>query len=184
MKYFTKHIYLCLLVGLALFGISACKNHDEKVKGNELPELNGLMRPYLTLTGSRVHAGPGDRFRVIANVPQNAKINLVAQEGDWGLIVSKKGNAPGFINMAAVEPATEGETEASTPTTQGRYEVVTNTQVRSGAGMHHSVVAEIKQGTKINVVEKENGWLKVESKHGNRPGYVDASLARPVEGQQ
>jgi hypothetical protein len=30
-------------------------------------------------------------------------------------------------------------------------------------------------------VDEDNGWLKVESKHGNPPGYVDANAARPVE---
>src|SRR5262249_32205360 len=41
-------------------------------------------------------------------------------------------------------------------------------------------VAEIKKGTKINVVDEEKGWLKVESRRGNKPGYVEASIAKPV----
>jgi uncharacterized protein YgiM (DUF1202 family) len=45
------------------------------------------------------------------------------------------------------------------------------------------VVAKIGKGTKINVVGEDNGWLKVESKQGNKPGYVDASLAKPIAGR-
>jgi uncharacterized protein YgiM (DUF1202 family) len=45
------------------------------------------------------------------------------------------------------------------------------------------VVAEIKKGTKINVVDEEKGWLKVESRRGNKPGYVEASIAKPVASQ-
>jgi len=54
--------------------------------------------------------------------------------------------------------------------------------VRSGPGLHYPVVADLTKGTKITVVDNENGWLKVESKRGNKPGYVDASFARPTEG--
>jgi uncharacterized protein YgiM (DUF1202 family) len=42
------------------------------------------------------------------------------------------------------------------------------------------VVAEIKKGTKINVVDEDKGWLKVESRRGNKPGYVEASIVKPV----
>jgi hypothetical protein len=41
-------------------------------------------------------------------------------------------------------------------------------------------VAEIKKGTKMYVVSEENGWLRVESKRGKPPGYVEAALARPL----
>jgi hypothetical protein len=44
-------------------------------------------------------------------------------------------------------------------------------------------VASISKGTKLNVVEEDKGWLKVESKRGNKPGYVEASLARPAAGE-
>mgnify|MGYP003694548277 CR=1 FL=1 len=42
-----------------------------------------------------------------------------------------------------------------------------DTQVRSGPGLHYPVLANIGKGTKLNVVEEDKGWLKVESKRGN-----------------
>ena len=63
----------------------------------------------------------------------------------------------------------------------GKYEVLEDTQVRSGPGSDYPVVANIKKGIKINVVDEKSGWLKVESKLGNPPGFVEASLAKPVE---
>jgi uncharacterized protein YgiM (DUF1202 family) len=44
-------------------------------------------------------------------------------------------------------------------------------------------VASITKGTKLNVVDQDNGWLKVESKRGNKPGYVEASLTKPAAGE-
>ena len=82
--------------------------------------------------------------------------------------------------MASVK-ASEGEVkEGLNPQAEGKYETVADTQVRSGPGLHYPVVANIPKGTKLNVVEEEKGWLKVESKRGNKPGYVDASLAKPA----
>ena len=52
--------------------------------------------------------------------------------------------------------------------------------MRSGPGLHYPVVANIPKGTKLNVVEEDKGWLKVESKRGNKPGYVEANLAKPA----
>jgi uncharacterized protein YgiM (DUF1202 family) len=58
---------------------------------------------------------------------------------------------------------------------------LTDTQVRSGPGLHYPVVADVSKGTKLNVVEENKGWFKVESKRGNKPGYVEANLTKPAK---
>ena len=178
----------CVLMLIALLNVSACKEKESASKSEELPDLNAQIRPYVTVESTKVRAGPGTQFRPVADIPRNAKVQVVGRDGDWVLIVSKKGNAPGYIEMASVQASTGEETESSAPVAdskvEGKYETVVDTQVRSGPGMHHSVLAQVKKGTKLNVVNQENGWLKVESKSGKPPGYVDASLARSVGNQQ
>ena len=161
-----------------LLAPSGCRKGSE-VDPNSLPDLNAQVRPYVTTQTTAVKTGPGSEFRTITEIKPNSRVNVVGRDGNWLLIVSKKGNAPGFIDMAAVKPGTGDEPEASPAAVQGRYEVLANTQVRSGPGLHYPVVAQIPKGTAINVVNEENGWLRVESKRGNQPGYVEAGLARP-----
>jgi len=161
--------------------LSACKGKESASKSQELPDLNAQIRSYVTVENTKVRTGPGTQFRTITEIRQNSTVQVVGRDGEWVLIVSKKGNGPGYIETASVKPGT-GEEESSTP--PGKYETVVDTQVRSGPGLQHSVVARIKKGTKLNVVNEENGWLKVESKSGKPPGYVDASLARPAGNQQ
>ena len=96
------------------------------------------------------------------------------------LIVSKKGNAPGFVELAAVKASDSSVKETLNPRAEGKYEAIAEINVRSGPGLHYPVVAKISKGTKLNVVEEENGWLRVESKRGNEPGYVEASFTKPV----
>lgn len=172
-------IFVALLA--SVLTLSACK--EKKTEPEGLPDLNAQLRPYVTTASTQVKAGPGSQFRTIAQIPQNAKVQVVGRDGDWALIVSKKGNAPGFIELASVRPSSGDEAESPAPKAEGQYEALTDTQVRSGPGLHYPVVANVRKGIKLNVVAEENGWLKVESKQGNKPGYVDASLTRPIAGR-
>jgi uncharacterized protein YgiM (DUF1202 family) len=168
----------------ALMIMSACNEKKERASAEDLPDLNRQMRPYRLIEDTKVRTGPGEQFRVIGDIKQNSRVQVVGRDGQWLLIVSRKGNAPGYIFMDSATPAGDerGETEPSARPVRGMYEALGNTRVRSGPGLHHPVVAEVKKGTKIYVVGEDNGWLRVESKRGNPPGYVEAALARPLPG--
>jgi uncharacterized protein YgiM (DUF1202 family) len=163
----------------AILALGGCKKSPDTADPRRIPDLNQQSSPFVTVENTRVRTGPGPEFRVIAEIKPKSRVNVVGKDGDWLLIVSKKGNAPGFIEITSVKPSSGDEQEPSTPPIEGKYEVLTNTQVRSGPGLHYPVVADIPRGTAINVVNEEKGWLRVESKRGKQPGYVEASLARP-----
>jgi uncharacterized protein YgiM (DUF1202 family) len=167
---------------ILLLSVAACRRSQEKTSANDLPDLNTQTRTYVTTESTKVRAGPGSQFRAIGEIPPNAKVQVLGRDGEWVLIVSKKGNAPGYIDLGAVKPST-GEEKESARVTEGKYEVLADTQVRSGPGLHYPVVANIPKGIKINVTNEEKGWLRVESKQGNPPGYVEASVAKPAANQ-
>ena len=166
---------IILSLGLNALG---CKDKEKVAGPKDLPYLNQHTFPYVTIENTKVRTGPGREFRTIADIPANARVNVVGRDGDWVLIVSKKGNAPGFVELAAVKAADGSVKEPLNPPAQGQYEAVAEMSIRSGPGPHYPVVAKISKGTKLNVVEEENGWLKVESKRGNKPGYVEASFTK------
>jgi uncharacterized protein YgiM (DUF1202 family) len=180
MKTVTAQLSIGLFIVTVLLTGSACK--AKRTDPKELPDLSRQARPFVTTENTKVRAGPGSQFRVIAEIPRDAKVQAVGKDGEWLLIVSKKGNPPGYVEIAAVKAGTEGKEQDYVIPTEGPHQVLADTQVRSGPGVHHKVVASVKKGTKINVVGEENGWLKVESKRGNPPGYVDKSVAQPQEG--
>jgi uncharacterized protein YgiM (DUF1202 family) len=82
--------------------------------------------------------------------------------------------------MTSIEASSSEKKESSASPVEGKYESLVDTRVHSGPGSHYPVVAEIKKGTKLDVVDQEKGWLKVESRRGNKPGYVEATIAKPV----
>src|SRR6476620_12557577 len=127
-----------LSIGLILMLAAGCDRKQKSAEVKDLPDLNEQTRVYVTTESTKVRTGPGPQFRAIADVNRDAKVNVVGRDGEWVLIVSKKGNAPGFIEMASVKPAVgeTKETASPSPQLEGRYEAVTDTQVRSGPGLH------------------------------------------------
>lgn len=61
----------------------------------------------------------------------------------------------------------------------GTYITTADVSLRSGPGMNYPVVTTLPKGIKINVVGRQGYWLKVESKHGDAPGYIDEQFAAP-----
>jgi uncharacterized protein YgiM (DUF1202 family) len=181
---YGSRLFLPLTIMILLCQLG-CKGEQKEADSKALPDLNTQLRPYVTIENTKLRTGPGAQFRTISEIRRDAKVQVVGRDGDWALIVSKKGNPPGYIEMASIEPSSSDEKQKlSAPPVDGKYESLVDTRVHSGPGLHYPVVAEIKKGTKINVVDEEKGWLKVESKRGNKPGYVEASIAKPVANEE
>lgn len=176
----VRIIYIYLSTLLILFGFTACSGEKKSADLQDLPDLSKQIHPYVTVENTKVRTGPGIQFRAISEIPRDARVNVVGRDGEWLLIISKKGNPPGFIEMADAQPGSEKDTDETAAAVKGKFETLADTQVRTGPGTGFSVVANIPKGIKINVVGEEHGWLKIKSKQGNKPGYVDAKLARPA----
>ncbi|HZH84960.1 MAG TPA: SH3 domain-containing protein, partial [Phototrophicaceae bacterium] len=92
----------------------------------------------------------------------------------WLKVESKHGDAPGYIDEQFAAP--EGSTETSTttpPPPTGAYRTLVDVELRQGPGASYPVVARLPSGIKVNVVRAEGDWLRVESKHGGKPGYLE-----------
>jgi uncharacterized protein YgiM (DUF1202 family) len=178
----TNKMVLRSLLAMCLT-VLACNKREEIANPNELPDINKQLRPYVTVASTKVRTGPGPQFKATGEVPSQAKVHVVGRDGDWVLIVSKRGNIPGFIELSSVKPGDGEESGPGNPTVGGKYEILANTRLHSGPGLHYPVVAEISKGTIINVVEEDKGWIKVESKRGKQPGYVEGTLAKPAADQ-
>jgi uncharacterized protein YraI len=78
--------------------------------------------------------------------------------------------------------AREPDTVADSSEQTQPYTTTDDVKVRSGPGTRYKIIAEIKSGMKVNVVGRERGWLRVVSKKGNPPGYIDERFAKPATG--
>jgi chromosome segregation ATPase len=64
---------------------------------------------------------------------------------------------------------------------QGTYQITRSTQVYSEPSDTSRLIANIKPGIKINVVDSRNGWLEIRSKHGRPPGFVRQTTAVRID---
>jgi len=138
---------------------------------------------YTTTAEVPLRAGPGSNHPVITTLPKGMKINVVGKEGYWLKVESKHGDKPGYIDeqFARLETTTKkaAPKPASTRSAAGAYKTLKEVDLREGPGTKYKTVAKLPAGMKVNVVRAEGDWLRVESKKGGKPGYLEKkSVAR------
>lgn len=104
MAQYRQRFSISILTFLIFSGLLGCKEGHKETDSRGLPDLNAQMRPYVTIENTKVRAGPGSQFRIIGEIGRDAKVQVVGRDGDWVLIVSKKGNAPGYIEATVAKP--------------------------------------------------------------------------------
>jgi uncharacterized protein YgiM (DUF1202 family) len=137
---------------------------------------------YLTTADVNVRKGPSTNYQVVATIPKGIKVNVVAREGQWLRIESKHGNQPGYISeryARPLEPQQAYQAGSARASVSGAYRTKGETDLREGPGLKYKVVARLPAGIKINVARAEGEWLRVESKRGNQPGYVEMGSVEP-----
>ena len=165
-----------VLTLLLLFPLQACEKKEPRAP-ETTTEAAEQTRPYVTTRDLKVRSGPGTRYyKVVAEIKSGTRVNVAGHEEGWLKIVSKQGNPPGYIDQRFAKPAGEPPARAATPL-QGSYTTTADTSVREGPGLHYKAVARIEGDTKVNVVGAVGDWLKVQSKHGNPPGYIEKRYA-------
>jgi uncharacterized protein YraI len=141
------------------------------------PHAQTTRGTYETTQDVPLRAGPGTNHPVITTLPKGIKINVIAKEGYWLKIESKHGGKPGYIDEQFARPATAAQTRAPKTTTAasaaGAYRTIKDVELRDGPGTKYKAVTTLPAGMKVNVVRAEGDWLRVESKKGGKPGYVE-----------
>jgi uncharacterized protein YraI len=131
---------------------------------------------YLTTADVNLRSGPGTKYDVVTTIPKGTKVNVVGQEGGWLKVESKQGNKPGYISEKYARPLETqqvAQAKTATPSVAGAYRTLRDVELRDGPDTKSKVVTTLPAGIKINVVRAEGDWLRVESKKGGKPGYIE-----------
>lgn len=131
---------------------------------------------YETTGDAPLRRGPGNFHEAITTLPKGIKINVVGREGYWLKVESKHGGKPGYIDEKFAKPITaqaaQGAPTPAAAAVAGPYRTLAEIDLREGPGTQHRVVTRLPAGIKVNVVRAEGDWLRVESKLGGKPGYL------------
>jgi uncharacterized protein YraI len=139
---------------------------------------------YTTTADVPLRAGPGTNHPVITTLAKGIKINVVGKEGHWLKVESKHGDKPGYIEERFARLETTAKNAASKPASTksvaGAYKTLKDVDLREGPGTKYRVVTKLPAGLKVNVVRGEGNWLRVESKKGGKPGYLEKKSVERV----
>jgi len=168
------------LLLLVLIPLAACKKKEEAPPPQTGTEASiEKTRPYVTVEDVKVRSGPGTRYKIIAEIKANTRVNVAGQESGWLRVVSRQGRPPGYIDQRFAKPMA-AEDAARADSYRGTYNTTADLSVREGPGPHYKAVATIPRNTHVTVVGAEGDWLKVQSKRGNPPGYIDSRYAERI----
>jgi uncharacterized protein YgiM (DUF1202 family) len=94
---------------------------------------------------------------------------------------SKHGGQPGYIDEQFTQPVetTQAALKITTTPVVGAYKTINDVDLRQGPGAKYPMVAKIPSSIRVNVVRAEGDWLRVESKRGAKPGYLEKRSVEP-----
>jgi uncharacterized protein YraI len=134
---------------------------------------------YVTIAIVDVKKGPGPEHETIRTFHKGKVFEIVGKQGRWLMVrLSEHETTPGYLDgQFAVVKTLHDDPQRRFPI-PGSYLTTTPVDVRLGPGREHAVVSTIPPGTRVVVVALEADWLRIASKHGEPPRYIERSRAR------
>jgi myosin heavy subunit len=72
----------------------------------------------------------------------------------------------------------------SAPRLKGTFKTIRPTELFSGPSEDSALIASIRPGMKINVIDSRGGWLEIRSRHGRPSGFVRQEAAVRIDDNQ
>ena len=136
-----------------------------------------------TITADRlnIRSGYGTNYSVIGTLTNGSKVEIVESQNGWYKI--KYNGGYGYVSgdYVKVDEQSKPDVKPEEPTVKNTGVVnATTLNVRSGYGANYSKIGTLTNGTKVEIVENQNGWYKI--KYNGGYGYVSGDYVK-VDGQ-
>ncbi|HEY2919360.1 MAG TPA: SH3 domain-containing protein [Candidatus Binatia bacterium] len=128
---------------------------------------------------------PAEQARIAPRAPAGTveEPKVAGETNDSNLASTGQPSLPESAPQAPVEASKSAPPSSSASrrtASAGIYEILRTTKVFAEPSGSSRTVASIPQGTRVAVVGDNGEWLEVQSKSGNRPGFIrraDATFA-------
>ncbi|HFJ9286456.1 TPA: SH3 domain-containing protein [Bacillus toyonensis] len=166
--------------------------NTEEIKKPEQPKTsdatikNGTQEVgTINATSLRVRSAANTSSSVLGNLKNGEKVTVLGKANGWAKI-SYQGKE-GYVSLEFVKlEAGKQEEKPAENITNGTQEVgtinATSLRVRSAANTSSSVLGNLKNGEKVTVLGKANGWAKIS--YQGKEGYVSLEFVKLEAGKQ
>ncbi|QWG95985.1 SH3 domain-containing protein [Bacillus toyonensis] len=166
--------------------------NTEEIKKPEQPKTsdatikNGTQEVgTINATSLRVRSAANTSSSVLGNLKNGEKVTVLGKANGWAKINYQ--GKEGYVSLEFVKlEAGKQEEKPAEDITNGTQEVgtinATSLRVRSAANTSSSVLGNLKNGEKVTVLGKANGWAKIN--YQGKEGYVSLEFVKLEAGKQ
>ena len=108
---------------------------------------------------------------IITNLPRNAKVTVIKENGEWAQIKTSDGKtgwvAKQYLQMGATSSSESGGTSVSKQATVN----ASSLNVRSAASTSASIVTNLPRNAKVTVIKENGEWAQIKTSDG-KTGWV------------
>ena len=161
------------------------------IESKQQPSINSGQREIGVVTATRLNVrnSPGVGSTLLGSVPKGENVTIIGKANGWAKIEYK--GKEGYVSLEFIKVGEKPTPPQQSTNNNGEQETgtitTTSLRVRSAANTNSAILGYLKQGEKITVLGKANGWAKIA--HKGKEGYVSlkfvklegASAEKPAE---
>ena len=177
---------------LKIVGTKPAIESKPTVEAKQQPSISNGQRETGVITATRLNVrnSPGIGSTLLGNVQKGENVTILGKANGWAKIEYK--GKEGYVSLEFIKVGEKAEQPVSQqPATRqqavianGDHEAgtitATSLRVRSAANTTSTILGNLKQGEKVTVLGKANGWAKIA--YNGKEGYVSLEFVK-LEGK-
>ncbi|WP_255258126.1 SH3 domain-containing protein, partial [Bacillus sp. AFS018417] len=162
------------------------------IESKQQPSINNGQRETGVVTATRLNVrnSPVLGSTLLGSVQKGENVTILGKANGWAKIEYK--GKEGYVSLEFIKVGEQAENPVSKQPATPQQPVIdngkseagmitaTSLRVRSAANTNSTVLGNLKQGEKITVLGKENGWAKIA--YNGKEGYVSLEFVK-LEGK-
>ncbi|WHX77640.1 SH3 domain-containing protein [Priestia flexa] len=108
---------------------------------------------------------------IVTNLPRNAKVTVIKENGDWSQIKTSDGKTGWVANKYLADVKADAPKDEGTSVSKQATVNASSLNVRSAASTSASIVTNLPRNAKVTVIKENGGWSQIKTSNG-KTGWV------------
>ncbi|MBN8436423.1 SH3 domain-containing protein, partial [Priestia flexa] len=108
---------------------------------------------------------------IVTNLPRNAKVTVIKENGDWSQIKTSDGKTGWVANKYLADVKADAPKDEGTSVSKQATVNASSLNVRSAASTSASIVTNLPRNAKVTVIKENGDWSQIKTSDG-KTGWV------------